>query len=75
MTAMLVLSCKSDPVLENDERTDDVSSDTSRNDDSTIRDLELKITESQDPLDLETKYFLLLELIAERSSLHAEDFH
>ncbi|MEC7406033.1 MAG: tetratricopeptide repeat protein [Bacteroidota bacterium] len=75
MTAMLVLSCKSSPVLENDERTDEVPSDTSRSDDSTIRDLELKITGSQDPLDLETKYFLILELIAERPNFHAEDFH
>lgn len=75
MAAMLVLTCKSSPVLENDERTDEVPSDTLRSDDSTIRDLELKITGSQDPLDLETKYFLILELIAERPNLHAEDFH
>lgn len=75
MAAMLVLSCKSSPVLENDERTDEVPSDTSRSDDSTIRDLELKITGSQDPLDLETKYFLILELIAERPNFQAEDFH
>lgn len=75
MAAMLVLSCTSSPVFENDKRTDEVPSDTSRSDDSTIRDLELKITESQDPLDLETKYFLILELIAERPNLHAEDFH
>ena len=75
MAAMLVLSCKPSPELENDERTDHAPSDTSRSDDSTIRDLELKITESQDPLDLETKYFLILELIAERPSLHAEDFY
>ena len=50
-------------------------SDTSRADDNTIEDLELKITESQDQLDIETKYFLLLELIAERPNFHAEDFH
>ena len=52
-----------------------VAIDTSRSPDNTINDLELKITESQDQLDFETKYFLLLELIAERPSFHAEDFH
>ena len=75
MAAMLILSCKQSPELENDEKTEVVPSDTSRADDNTINDLELKITESQDQLDLETKYFLLLELIAERSSFHTEDFH
>lgn len=75
MAAMLVLSCKSSPEVENDKGIDDVPRDTLRSDDSTIKALELKITESQDQLDLETKYFLLLELIAERSSFHAEDFH
>ena len=75
MAAMLVLSCKPSPEVENDNRTNVVPSDTSRADDNTIEDLELKITESQDQLDFDTKYFLLLELIAERSSFHAEDFH
>ena len=75
MAAMLVLSCKSSPEVGNDKRIDDVPSDTLRSDDSTIKALELKITESQDQLDLETKYFLLLELIAERSNPHAQDFH
>lgn len=75
MAAMLVLSCKPSPEIENDNRTNVVPSDTSRADDNTIEDLELKITESQDQLDFETKYFLLLELIAERPNFHAEDFH
>lgn len=75
MAAMLVLSCKPSPEVENDNRTNVVPSDTSRADDNTIEDLELKITESPDQLDFETKYFLLLELIAERPSFRAEDFH
>ena len=75
MVAMLILSCKSNPELVNNERTNGVAIDSSRSPDNTVNDLEQKITESQDQLDFETKYFLLLELIAERPSFRAEDFH
>ena len=75
MAALLILSCKPSSALESDKPATHVPSDTSHTADSTIEDLELKITESQDQLDLETKYFLLLELIAERPKLHTEDFY
>ena len=75
MSVMLILSCKPNPTLKTDSTADKESPDTFGGTDKTIKDLELKIISTQDQEDLETNYFLLLELIAERPRLYAKDFH
>ena len=75
LIAMLVLSCKPNSTSISGAEGSNTPSDSVTRPANTIEDLELQIVESQEQYDLETNYFLLLELIAERPRFHAKDFH